>query len=404
MTNQFSAGEHLVGYLYQIRYALFVLLRRIKDEPGVEISIEQLDDVSFEADGEAVELLQLKHHINQRATLTSSSSDLWKTLRIWSHYLLEHPGNFNEIVLALVTTANAPSSSIASKLRRDDKRQEAAALDELVQVAHASESRTNRPAYDVFLSLTHEQRRLLVSRIHIIDNAPDILDIEAKILREIRLLERFPEAFKSRLEGWWFEVAIQHLMNNMRSDSRQTIKGYELQRKLYSLRDELHKDNLPNDFPELLEMDEQELTESERLFVEQLRIIILGQTRLRIAIGDYYRAFQQRTKWLNEGLLYPTELERYESYLVGEWRRQFEIMKEEMGDDLPDQREMARLGKNLFRWVETNGFTPIRQNYLDSFLSRGSYHILANRLKVGWHPEFVERLGHLIEQAANQVS
>jgi hypothetical protein len=130
---------------------------------------------------------------------------------------------------------------------------------------------------------------------------------------------------------------------------------------------------------------------------------LLGKTRLRIAVGDYYRAFQQRTKWLNEGLIFPGELERYESYLVGEWRRQFEIMKEDMGDTLPSQDRMAELGKNLFRWIETNNFTPIRPSYIDSYLSRGSYHLLSNRLKVGWHPDFVERLGHLIVQAANQV-
>lgn len=400
MTSQFSASEHLIGYLYQIRYALFILLRKIRDEPSLELSIEQLDDVAFEREGEPIELLQLKHHISKRASLTNSSTDLWKTIRIWSTQIAETQSSSDQVILTLITTSNASDSTTPSKLRRDDKRNEQEALNELVRIANISSSQTNKPAYDAFLSLSDGQRKLLVSRIYVIDDSPNIRDVENKIIQEIRLLSRFPESLKSRLEGWWFKRVIDHLM----SSDRNTIKGAELQRKIYDLQDELRKDSLPNDFPEIIEIEEEELSENELVFVHQLRLIVLGQTRLRIAIGDYYRAFQQRTKWLNEGLLFPNELERYESYLAGEWRRQFEIMKEDMGDALPNQERMAELGKNLFKWIETNNFTPIRPSYIDSYLSRGSYHILANRLKVGWHPEFVERLGHLIEQAASQVS
>ena len=400
MSDQFSASEHLVGYLYQIRYALFILLKKIRDESGIELSIEQLDDVAFERQGEPIELLQLKHHISKRAALTDSSSDLWKTIRIWSTQIAENPNRFNEVILTLITTSKAPELTIPSWLKRDEHRDETQALNNLISIANKSKNKANKPAYDAFLSLSAQQKIMLVSRIYVIDGSPNIRDVESKIAQEIHLLSRFPGSLKSRLEGWWFKIVIDHLM----SDEYNTIKGVELQRKIYDLQDELGKENLPNDFPEILEMDEEELSENERIFVHQLRLILLGKTRLRIAVGDYYRAFQQRTKWLSEGLIYPGELERYESYLVGEWRRQFEIMKEDMGDTLPNQDRMAELGKNLFRWFETNNFTPIRPSYIDSYLSRGSYHLLANRLRVGWHPEFLERLGHLIAQAANQVS
>ena len=101
-------------------------------------------------------------------------------------------------------------------------------------------------------------------------------------------------------------------------------------------------------------MEEEDLNENERVFVEQLRLILLGNERLRMAIGDYYRAFQQRTKWLSEGLLYPRELENYEDYLIGEWRRQVAVMKEEI-EKLPQEERMAQSGRNLFtRFQEKN--------------------------------------------------
>ena len=71
-----------LGYLYQVRLALFLLLEA---KTSLELRFEKLDDISFETNGEPKELLQAKHHIGRRANLTNSSSDLWSTLRVWIH-------------------------------------------------------------------------------------------------------------------------------------------------------------------------------------------------------------------------------------------------------------------------------------------------------------------------------
>ena len=82
--NPFSAVDASLGYLYQVRSALFWSLRRLKDEPDFLVSIETLDDVTFETTGgNATDLLQIKHHLKGTASLTDASPDLWKTLRIW---------------------------------------------------------------------------------------------------------------------------------------------------------------------------------------------------------------------------------------------------------------------------------------------------------------------------------
>lgn len=399
MSNQFSASEHLVGYLYQVRYALLVLLQKIKYEPNIELSLEKLDDVAFEQNGEPIELLQTKHHISKTAELSDYSPDIWKTLRIWSVHIKANPNGIKDLLLFLITTAHARDGSATSKLRRNKERNEDEALQILIEIAKTAKNKKIKASYDEFISLTDAQRRLLISKISIVDNSPSIQDVESKLLSETRLLSRHPDSLKTRLEGWWFKKAIDHLM-----DSSIIIKGSELQGKIYDLQDQLGKENLPNDFTtNTLEMAEEDLKENERVFVEQLRLILLGNERLRMAIGDYYRAFQQRTKWLSEGLLYPRELESYEDYLIGEWRRQFAVMKEDM-EELPQEERMAQLGRNLFTRFQEKNLQPIRRDYLDAYFSRGSYHVLANSLKIGWHPEFAQRLGHLIEQAAHQES
>ena len=78
----FTAAASALGYFYQVRYALVVLLQ--PQNPESTISIEKFDDIAFEQDGEPVELLQTKHHVTRTGSLTDSSSDLWKTLRVWA--------------------------------------------------------------------------------------------------------------------------------------------------------------------------------------------------------------------------------------------------------------------------------------------------------------------------------
>ena len=111
--SQFSAADAALGYLYQVRCALLYTLRRQKAEPDFLVSLETLDDVTFErAGGEPSELLQTKHHRQSAAALTNSSADVWKTLRVWfeGHASGVIPASAN---LVLVTTATAKENSAA---------------------------------------------------------------------------------------------------------------------------------------------------------------------------------------------------------------------------------------------------------------------------------------------------
>ena len=51
-----NAAGQMLGYLYQVRYALNLLLE--SEEPGYQISLEKFDDIAFDRDGTAVQLIQ----------------------------------------------------------------------------------------------------------------------------------------------------------------------------------------------------------------------------------------------------------------------------------------------------------------------------------------------------------
>ena len=85
-SDQFTAAPASLGYYYQSRVALLLLL---KSYPNSKISLESIDDISFENNGTSLELIQTKHKTNCIASLYNASTDLWKTLRIWSNVIID---------------------------------------------------------------------------------------------------------------------------------------------------------------------------------------------------------------------------------------------------------------------------------------------------------------------------
>ena len=112
-----SAASSAAGYLYQARLALAECLRFAYVDSGIDIAIEKLDDVSFEKEGGALELLQTKHHVNRVGNLSDTSVDLWKTLRVWADATKADPSLPGRTRFSIITTARAPDESAASLLR-----------------------------------------------------------------------------------------------------------------------------------------------------------------------------------------------------------------------------------------------------------------------------------------------
>jgi hypothetical protein len=393
-----SAAPSALGYLFQIRYALVLLLRA--DEPENLISIEKLDDVAFEEDGEPAQLLQLKHRVINSATLTDSSTDLWKTLRVWTIAVRDGSLDLTSVILSLITTARAPADSAAYMLRDGLSRNENLALRNLHMAGQASKNAVVERAYDAFQKLAPKAQQMLISRIRVLDSAPDILRARELLEKELRLSTRpqFLTGLADRLEGWWFRWAVRHLKD---PQSLPGISLREVQVQINDLQEQFRHDNLPIDFPVELDMDVGDLPPDERLFVEQLRLVTVGNERIKSAISDYWRAFQQRSCWVREELLLDQDLEQYEDRLVREWRELFLIMQENM----QESADPAMEGRSLYnRVVITGQHIPIRPSFPNPFVMRGSFHMLSNALKIGWHPQFEERLAEAFNRARRSAA
>ncbi|QTX33494.1 hypothetical protein KAR29_06425 [Aminithiophilus ramosus] len=78
-----------------------------------------------------------------------------------------------------------------------------------------------------------------------------------------------------------------------------------------------------------------------------------------------------------------------------EWEIQFNRLVDEIGDAAAEDT-MRSAAQKVYAWVEDSCY-PIRPRVLHPSMTRGSFHILADTLRVGWHPEFMRRLKHLLE-------
>ncbi len=294
----------------------------------------------------------------------------------------------------LVTTGTTPDDSAASYLRSTER--SAKTAQQLLNTsASTSTNKTNQKGYQAFLGLKLAERISILDRVFIIDAAPTITDLNNELKQEIywAVEKEYHEAFLDRLEGWWFRRILVQLTNS----AKEHIGSVELEKQMSDLREQFKNEALPIDDDLLdFELDDVALAAHENwTFVYQLDIIKAGKRRIAAAIRDYYRAFEQRSRWLREDLVAGMDLRKYEKRLKEEWEIVFESIRDELGNDATEITK-EKAARSVLKWAERSTI-HIRTNVTEPFICRGSLHMLADEVRIGWHPEFQDRLTVLLE-------
>jgi len=389
----FDASASALGYFYQCRYALLLALTR-GDEPDSCVSIEKLDDVAFHSSpatpGQAAELLQFKHRLSRTGGLGDSSPDVWKSLKIWSEAASQNRIDLTRSSLCLLTTSRASDRNAIRFLRPSPTtRNPLQALDKLTAAGAKSKNSIVREAYECFASLPLALRQALFHSTYLLDEALTATEVESALGAALHYAvhPRQRTALLQRLEGWWFQTVIRHLGN----EGPSAIPVSLVQGRVFEIQEDFQRESLPDDQWNAVLPDDASPDDDGRTFVRQLRIIGVTAARLRYAQEDHYRAFTQRSRWVKDELLGFEEVARYESRLVDGWRERFAIMKEGF-DEGGDEPTKAIHGRKLYDWIVTEAPSRpalwVRPNFSSEYLTRGSYHMLSDQLRVGWHPEY----------------
>ncbi|SBT11208.1 conserved hypothetical protein [Candidatus Propionivibrio aalborgensis] len=394
----FSAGPQALGYFYQARVALSLLLES-PDE--ARLRVEALDDIEISdaVSAGSLSLIQLKHHTGD-AALTDASPDLWKSLRVWSEQAKSAKFALDNVKIVLFTTATIPAGSLASLLGHM-KRDVNEAEKKLLEVASKSDNASLKKAFDAFKGLTDAQRKALLATVYIVGSHPDISGTKKKIDQQLRLAVRAEHLapFAERVEGWWTDKVILHLLaKNPRYAGG--ITGFELHEYVASVAETFHDGSLPIDYDGLDMTDDEVDANRSRQYVKQLETINASARVIRKAIFDYHRAYNQRHRWLRDSLIFPEEMEKYEERLCDEWERYFDHNFSFV--DETDNQALITVGKAILRWAELECNLRIRPRVEAEFVRRGSFHILADKIPpdICWHPKFADLMTQAMTAAA----
>lgn len=397
-----DASPSAIGYLYQCRYALLLALQR-GDDPNLSLSIEKLDDVAFHESPTtptvAKECLQFKHKMNRAGGLGDSSPDIWKTLKIWAEAVKTKKIDLTRAQLCLVTTSTASDRAAVRHLRPETgsggikSRQPLSALAEFEKAGAKSTSLVVKEAYKVISALAPGVRTALFKAIYLLDSAPTILDLDRAFVAVLQysVLPHQRGGLIQRLEGWWLQRVVRHLSD----PAPGAIPIADIHQQLHEIREQFRRDTLPDDMSSMPLPAGAVPATDDRPFVRQLHLIQLSLGRLRNAQEDHYRAFTQRSRWLKDKLMALDEVERYEFRLIDGWKERYAILQEAVSS-VADEVYLAQQGRHLYDWISTEAASRselwVRADFRPSYMTRGSYHMLADLLRVGWHPHFAARL------------
>jgi hypothetical protein len=386
METDFSAKGPSLGYYFQIRYGLHLLLNHEGSDES-RLFFENLDDIEI-TELNQNDLYQTKFHIKNSVNLTDRSADLWKTIRVWAESIKNGNITLSESKFTLITTAQCTSESVFGKLREgiiDSKK----AVNELLEICKET-NETNLKGYRAFSGLSDYEQKELIERIVILDSTLNFDALEDQIKKRLRFNVdpiNMTSLFE-RLEGWWFATSI----NQLNSDGIKIIDLAALRNKIVDITSTLTSDNLPIDFDTKINISETEFIDfTERGFVKELSGIGINKSSLKNAISDYLRTFKQRSKWIRENLLDPDDEHKYEEKLYQEWETKFDFL-EDLIDGKNDD-EILKIGKSFYTKLYSENLPQIfiRPKVTDSFLVRGSYQILSEDNKIGFNPNFKNR-------------
>lgn len=397
--DKFSAAEQGLGYLYQSRLAL---LRLLELPETTAVFLEKDDDLDFVDGGGGKSLASLKHKADGDR-LTDLSTDFWKSIRIWLARYKRDGRSASNLRFFLLTTSTVPDTSFLKRFlptQADTGGETTTLAEQADETLGKSKSALIGAIAIEFNELTPTEKQDFLARILILDGSPRIEDIPEVIRdRHMRAIRReHRNAVFERIEGWWSDEVIKQLTGN-RTDG---MIGYEVSDKLSALAEEYKLDNLPITFRDKEPTGEIDTESDPRTFVVQLREIGISSNRIRNAILDYYRAFEQRSQWVRENLLVSGEVESYEDRLVDEWKRYRDVVFEEL-DDSSAEDVLQQAGKELYKWADLQSGNieslRIRARVTEPYVTRGSFHILADTApepRVYWHPRFLDRVGKVL--------
>jgi hypothetical protein len=378
-----NAGGPLGGYLWQVRRGLLALVRA---SIGDAISIEARDDVViFRSDGVAVASMQTKHSYGH-GSVTTSSRDVWTTFRAWLDFGEPRAGD-GTAKLVLVTTGDVADGSSLLPFRLDPESSAtpsqfavAKLVTELDKIARSRPNQRLQAAYDAWEAASAADRDGVVTKLRVVSAQDKLSSVDARILEEIAKFVPpiHQTAFAERILGWFDALVAERLSSNGCRISRQ-----ELTEHVYDLIQSLPPATTFDLYATAAHPEPEAEVATAPPYIRQLNLLNAAQEQLSLAVHLHHRAQLQRDRVMQTTLCGQQQLDAFDTDLRDFWGLKFR----------PNGIATDAVSFGWSVHDSCMGYTvSIAGGMAPRFFVSGSYHELADRLQVGWHPGFRQHL------------
>lgn len=385
-----SAKAAMAGFLFQIRRALN---RLAGARTGTHVSIETLDDVVVEnADNSTIveqdKLSFLRNPIPDR------SENLWKTLVIWMGLIKGGEVNVELTEFHLVSTFPI-KTGVAAMLKLPSKERDNE------QIVASLLNITENPGEEIIPFTTQlakwprSELVKLIQNITVTDQSCE--DSKSELIEKLNLDASIKDDVVRGLSGWLVDAILDHFV--VSAFNREEALPFEISAELFAR--ELNKLIYKHFNGQIVLRASREIVDPKKedidakrdaRFVKQLQLLAFGEDENELileSILDFIKAEEETTRLAKRNEITKSKFRDYEDSLRQHWKH----CRREAKLSPLDSEELTGQ-KTLNETIRLQAFLD-GQPVLHSYLTRGTYHALANRTNIpelGWHPRFSELL------------
>lgn len=381
-----SAPGPAAGYAFQFERALYWLAR---SPAGFVVGIETEDDVAIRHQDGSRTLEQNKHSTQEHAEpFGDRTKDLWNTLSIWITALDEGELKSDHTKFMMVTNRTLPDC-IAKQISSAEKSEEIDECIEALKVAATNPPETISTFTErVLLTSSENNLRAIIKNCELLDEEKGASGIELRqaTIAELQIPDGFTENAESianELLGW---VGSQVLALWQRRQPAW-ISRDNFVTQFHAVLDRRRRQRTRERAANLIPIiDEQLGREKGRNFVKQIYLVTDEDTRVEESIREFIRCNIEKSRLSADGNITDQDWIDFEETLRSRWEKIFGREKRLGRDDAEEDVGFRILTETTDEHRERLAGVETEQVYLTA----GTYHRMADRLAVGWHPRFEE--------------
>ncbi len=372
-----SVPGQFYGYSIQITRVVAHFLRA---QRGQSVSIEHLDDVATHTTtGDLIE--QDKSGLAHNP-VTDRSPELWKSLANWVRAIRD--GGLRDDTRFLLYVAQGHHGELIDSIH--EARSKAAADAVVVRIRATFGGQVNLPKglaehVKEVLSASDELLTQLFLSLTLENGSGAPNDDLAAMPGMAAISEAKKRDVLTFLLGWAKKTVDRHIEQG----EPAVITWEEFHKALLSAARRFDRTE------DVLDASPVDVTEAElqrelrdRTYVRQLQIVHCDDDDMVQAVHDYLRSVTHRTNWSEDGDVIERSFDEFESSLDRAWKNQRSVVNIE-------QKALADAERGRLLYSKCQQLkVPLQGMDVPDFFVPGSFHTMADSLRVGWHPRFRE--------------